>query len=157
MGTTFQGNQSAKGFSFAIVVSKFNDHVTSKLLQGAREAFRDSGADPDQIDTAFVPGSVELSVVALKLAKTHRYDAIVCLGAVIRGDTDHYEHVATQAASGLSRVALDTGVPCIFGVLTTVTQEHAMDRAGGKHDNKGYEAAVTAIEMASLLRSLGTD
>ena len=157
MASEFQGNLSAEGLSLAIVVSKFNQLVTSKLLQGAQDAFQRHGVDPDQIDIAFVPGSFELPLVAKKLAETRRYQAVVCLGAVIRGDTDHYEHVATQAASGIARVSLDTGVPCIFGVLTTNTLEQALDRAGGKHGNKGYDAALSAIEMANLLRSLRPD
>ena len=155
MGETYQGDLSVKGLSFAVVVSKFNEFVTCKLLEGAQEAFESH--DVRQVDVAFVPGAVELPLVALKLAESGRYAAVVCIGAVIRGDTDHYEHVATQAASGVMRVSLDSGVPCILGVLTTINPEQALARAGGVEGNKGYEAAITAMEMATLVRTLPTD
>ncbi len=153
----FKGPLSGEGFAFAVVVSRFNELVTQKLLEGAQEAFQRHGVDPQLVDIVWVPGSFELPLVAKRLAESRRYDAIVCLGAVIRGQTDHYEHVARQAAEGVSRVALETGVPCLFGVLTTDNTEQALERAGGKYGNKGYDAAVAAIEMATLLRSLRAD
>ncbi|MFQ6019928.1 MAG: 6,7-dimethyl-8-ribityllumazine synthase [Dehalococcoidia bacterium] len=156
-GASFRGKLSGEGFAFAVVVSRFNDLVTKRLLEGAQDAFERHGVDPDQVDVAWVPGSFDLPLLAKKLAETRRYDAVVCLGAVIRGETDHYEHVARQAAEGIARVALDTGVPCPFGVLTTDSLEQALERAGGKHGNKGYDSALAAIEMASLLRSLRAD
>lgn len=157
MGVTFQGQLAAAGLSFALVVSRFNQLVTQRLLEGAQEAFQRHGVDPNQVDVAWVPGSLELPLAAKRLAESRRYHAIVCLGAVIRGETDHYEHVAREAAAGIARVALDTGVPCLFGVLTTHNLEQALDRAGGKAGNKGYEAATAAIEMATLLRSMRAD
>ncbi|HVP04781.1 MAG TPA: 6,7-dimethyl-8-ribityllumazine synthase [Dehalococcoidia bacterium] len=139
------------GLRVAIVVARFNEHITSRLLDGALEA-----ADRHlvkQRDTFWVPGSFELPVVALKLANCGRYDAVVCLGAVVRHHTDHYLHVSTQAAAGIARVALDTGVPCIFGVLTCDTDEQALERSGEER-NEGRNAVMTAIETANLLRSI---
>jgi len=157
MGTGFQGKLIGEGLTFAVVVSRFNELVTKKLLEGAQECFQRHGVDPDQVDIAWVPGSLELPLVAKKLAETRRYNAVVCLGAVIRGETDHYEYVAREAASGITRVSLDTDIPCIFGVLTTENIQQALDRAGGKAGNKGYDAALAAIEMANLLHSLRPD
>ena len=154
MSDIFRGELSGEGLSFAVVVSKFNRLITDKLLAGAQEAFQAHGAK--RVDVAFVPGSVELPVVALKFAKSGRYDAIVCIGSVVRGETDHYEHVAGQAVAGTMRVSLETGIPCTLGVLTTISQEQALDRAGGREGNKGYEAAVTAIEVANLLGAIPT-
>jgi 6,7-dimethyl-8-ribityllumazine synthase len=157
LGTSFRGKLSGEGFTFAVVASRFNDLVTKRLLEGAQDAFERHGVDPDQVEVVWSPGSFELPLLAKKLAQTRRYNAVVCLGAVIRGETDHYEHVAQQAAAGIARVALDTGVPCLFGVLTTDNLEQALERAGGKHGNKGYDSAVAAIEMANLMRSLRAD
>jgi len=154
---SFTGQLSGQGFAFAVVVSRFNELVTKKLLAGAQEAFARYGVDPDRVDIVWVPGSFELPLAAKKLAETGRFDAVVCLGAVIRGETDHYKHIARQAADGIARAALDTGVPCLFGVLTTANIEQALERAGGKAGNKGYDAAQAAIEMANLLRSLRAD
>jgi 6,7-dimethyl-8-ribityllumazine synthase len=151
---TFEGNLSGQGLSLAIVVSRFNRLVTERLLAGAQDAIARHGVDSDKVDVAWVPGSIELALVARRLAERRRYDAIVCLGAVIRGETPHFDHVANQAAAGTSRVALDTGVPVIFGVITANTLEQALERAGGKAGNKGYDAVVTAIEMANLLEGL---
>ena len=154
MTRTFEGKLSGQGLSLAIVVSRFNRLVTERLLAGAQDALARHGVDPEKVDVAWVPGSLELPLAARRLAEHGRYDAVVCLGAVIRGETSHFEYVASQAAAGISRVALDTGVPTIFGVITANTLEQALDRAGGKAGNKGYEAVVTAIEMANLLEQV---
>lgn len=154
MTRTFEGSLSGQGLSLAIVVSRFNRLVTERLLAGAQDAIARHGVDGEKVDVAWVPGSIELPLVARRLAERRRYDAIVCLGAVIRGETPHFDHVANQAAAGISRVALDTGVPVVFGVITANTLEQALERAGGKAGNKGYDAVVTAIEMANLLEGL---
>lgn len=157
MGNTFQGELHGAGLRIAVVVSRFNEVVTSRLLAGARSALERHGVHEDDVDVAWAPGAFELPIVARKLAEGHRYDAVVCLGAVIRGETPHFEYVAREAARGIADVSRDTGVPAIFGVLTTDTLEQALDRAGGKAGNKGHDAAVNAIEMANLLRRLRPD
>ena len=154
MVRTFEGSLSGQGLSLAIVVSRFNRLVTERLLAGAQDALARHGVDQEKVDVAWVPGSMELPLVARRLAERRRYDAIVCLGAVIRGETPHFEYVASQAAAGISRVALDSGVPTIFGVITANNLEQALERAGGKAGNKGYDAVVGAIEMATLLEQL---
>jgi 6,7-dimethyl-8-ribityllumazine synthase len=151
---TFEGNLSGQGLSLAIVVSRFNRLVTDRLLAGAQDALARLGVDQEKVDVAWVPGSLELPLAARRLAERGRYDAIVCLGAVIRGETPHFDYVASQAAAGISRVGLDSGVPTIFGVITANTLEQALERAGGKAGNKGYDAVVTAIEMANLLEQV---
>lgn len=150
-----QPNLDGSSLSLAIVVARFNQAVTSRLLAGAEEAAGRYGVR--QCDVFWVPGSFELPVAAKRLAETGRYHAIVCLGAVIRHETDHYTHVATQAAAGIQRVALDTGVPCHFGVLTCDTDEQARERSGGAQGNKGCDAVAAAIETANLLLSLRSD
>lgn len=142
------------GRRFAIAASRFNGIVTSKLVEGATSAFRRHGIAEEDVEVAWAPGAFELPLVAQRLARSAQFDAVVCLGAVIRGETAHFEHVAGECARGIQRVTLDTGVPCIFGVLATETLEQAMERAGGKHGNKGWEAATAAVEMASLLDEL---
>ncbi len=154
---TFQGELASGGLRIAVAVSRFNEPITAKLLAGARQALERHGVGEDAVDVAWVPGAFELPFIAHKLAESRRYDAVVCLGAVIRGETPHFEYVAGEAARGISDAARDTGVPVIFGVLTTDTLEQAQERAGGKAGNKGYDAAVNAIEMANLLRSLRPD
>lgn len=149
-----EGNLDAKGLKFAIVVARFNSFITDRLLAGAMDALKRSGAAADASEIVKVPGSWELPLTAKTLAETKKFGAIIALGAVIRGETPHFDHVAHQAASGLAAVSLETGVPIAFGVLTTNTVEQAVDRAGGKSGNKGYDAAMTAIEMADLLRRL---
>jgi 6,7-dimethyl-8-ribityllumazine synthase len=144
----------ARGRRFAVAVSRFNDLVTSRLLEGALAAFRRHGLAEDDLEVAWTPGAFELPLVAQRLATSRQFDAVVCLGAVIRGETAHFDYVAGEAARGIQQVTLETGVPCIFGVLTTDTLEQALDRAGGKHGNKGWEAATAAMEMAGLLDSL---
>lgn len=155
MAREIVGQRDGSGLRLAIAVSRFNDFVTSRLLEGAREAAAGLGVAADAIDIVWTPGCFELPLVAKALASSGRYDAIVCLGAVIRGETPHFDYVAGQAAEGIQRVALDTGVPCAFGVITTNTVEQALARAGGKKGNKGYDAVVTAIETANALRALG--
>lgn len=143
-----------EGLRVAIACARFNDLVTGRLLEGARQALTDHGVDPLSITEVWVPGAFELPLAAKRLAQSGEIDAVVCLGAVIRGDTSHYEFVAGGCAAGIQTAQLDTGVPMAFGVLTTDTDEQALDRAGGKEGNKGAEAAVTALEMADLLRKL---
>ena len=152
--TTYEGRPRGDGLRVAIVASRFNDLVTERLVAGARDGLVRHGVDPSSITEAWVPGALELPLVAQRLASSGDHDAVVCIGVVIRGSTDHYTHVATQCAAGLARVQLDTGVPVIFGVLTTETLDQALERAGAKLGNKGFEAATTAIEMADLLRQL---
>ncbi|MFN8523131.1 MAG: 6,7-dimethyl-8-ribityllumazine synthase [Chloroflexota bacterium] len=151
----FVGDVVAPDGRYAIVAARFNSAITELLVAGARETLRRSGVADASVDVAWVPGSFEIPLVARHLAGTGRYSAVICLGAVIRGETDHYDHVTSAATSGIARVSLDTGVPCIFGVLTTDTVEQAMNRAGIKAGNKGSEAAMAAMEMVSLLGRLG--
>ena len=150
-----EGDLSAGGLHFAIVVARFNSFVTERLLAGCLDALRRSGAKMEAVELVKVPGSWEMPVVVRALAKQKRFDAIICLGAVIRGETPHFDYVAGQAAGGLAQIAAETGVPVAFGVLTTNSVEQAVDRAGGKSGNKGFDAAMTAIEMANLLRQIG--
>jgi 6,7-dimethyl-8-ribityllumazine synthase len=149
-----EGNLSAEGRSFGIVASRFNHFVVKALLEGAIEAIRRHGGVGEAVDVVWVPGSYEIPVVARELALSGRYDALICLGAVIRGATAHFDYVAGGAAGGISNVALETGVPVIFGVITTESIEQAIERAGTKMGNKGFEAAVSAMEMADLMAKL---
>jgi 6,7-dimethyl-8-ribityllumazine synthase len=149
-----EGNLTAAGLKFAIVVGRFNSFITERLLEGALDAFRRAGADESNIEIVRVPGSWEMPVTVKALLKQERHHGIVCLGAVIRGDTPHFDYVAGQCASGLASLALESGVPVSFGVLTTNTVEQAIDRAGAKSGNKGFDAAMTAIEMANLMTEL---
>ena len=151
---TFEGKLDAKGLRFAIVVSRFNSFITERLISGALDALHRSGASDDNVELVRVPGSWEMPVVASALVQQKRHDAIICLGAVIRGETPHFDYVAGEAAKGLAQTSLATGIPIAFGVLTTNTLDQAIDRAGAKGGNKGFEAAMTAIEMANLLREL---
>jgi 6,7-dimethyl-8-ribityllumazine synthase len=154
MSKVFEGQLSAVGLRFAIVVSRFNSFLTERLLSGAQDALARTGADPEMVDTVKVPGSWEVPMVAGELARQHRYDAVICLSAVIRGETPHFDYVSAEAAKGIAHVAMETGVPVAFGVLTTNTLEQAIDRAGAKGGNKGFDAAMTAVEMANLMRTL---
>ena len=147
----YEGHLGGAGLRFAIVASRFNDAIVKHLVDGASDGLRRHGVDDSRIDLAWAPGAFELPLVAAKLAETGAYDAVIALGAVIRGATGHYDFVAGQCAAGIQRVQLDTGVPVVFGVLTTDTIEQAVERAGTKAGNKGFEAASTAIEMANLL------
>ena len=149
-----EGSLTAQGLKFAVVVSRFNNFITERLLGGALDALTRAGADPEQIDVVRVPGSWEIPLVAAELARQHRHDAVICVAAVIRGETPHFDYVAAEVAKGVAHVAADTGVPVAFGVLTTNTLEQAIDRAGAKGGNKGFDAAMRAIEMANMLRAL---
>ena len=151
---TFRGDDQGRRRRFAIVAARFNEVITAKLLSGAVDCMSSHDVDGDDIDVAWVPGAFELPLAGRAFAKAGTYDAVICLGAVIRGETPHFDLVAGQAAEGIRRVAEDTGVPVIFGVLTTDTLEQAVERAGGAHGNKGWDAAMAAIEMASLLDQL---
>ena len=154
MPRVFEGQLTAAGLRFAIIISRFNSFITERLLGGAMDALTRTGADPDLIDVIKAPGSWEVPLAAAEAARSHRYDAVICLSAVIKGDTPHFDYVAAEAAKGIAHVSLDTGVPVAFGVLTTNTLEQAIDRAGAKGGNKGFDAAMSAIEMANLLRTL---
>jgi len=154
MSTVFEGQLTGAGLRFAIVVSRFNNFISERLLEGAQDALARTGADPEMVDIVKVPGSWEVPMVAGELARQHRYDAVICLSAVIRGETPHFDYVSAEAAKGIAHVAMETGVPVAFGVLTTNTLEQAIDRAGAKGGNKGFDAAMTAIEMANLMRTL---
>jgi len=153
-GRTIEGDCSGAGRRFAIVVSRFNEYITSKLLEGCENTLNRHGVPPRSIDVVWVPGSFEIPTAAKKIASRGAVDAIICLGCVIRGETAHYDHVCTQAAKGIAEVGRRTGVPCIFGVLTTETLEQAIERAGTKMGNAGRSAAMAALEMASLLGKL---
>lgn len=149
-----EGDYAAGDASYAIVVGRFNEFVTEQLLEGALDALRRHGADMDQVTVARCPGSMEVPLVAKKIAQTGDYDAVICLGAVIRGATAHFDYVAGGVATGTAQVALETEVPVIFGVITTDTIEQAIERSGTKAGNKGADAAVAAIEMVNLLRQI---
>ena len=151
---TYEGRLDASGLRIAVLAARFNETITKSLLEGALSALRRHGLDDASITVAWVPGAFELPIAAKRLAASGEFDAVVCLGAVIRGATTHYDYVCSQAASGIARLALDTGVPVIFGVLTTENIEQAIERSGTKAGNKGFDSAVAAIEMADLLRQL---
>lgn len=150
-----EGNLSAKGLKFAVVVGRFNDFISTRLLEGAMDTLTRSGASEDDVDVVKVPGSFEIPVVAKRLAEKGSYDAIICLGCVIRGATPHFEYVAAEAAKGIARVSLDSGTPVSFGIITADNLEQAIERAGTKSGNKGSDASLTAVEMANLLKTLG--
>ena len=154
MPRVLEGHLSAAGLRFAVIVSRFNSFITERLLAGATDALVRAGATEDQIVVFKVPGSWEIPLVAGELARQHTFDAVICLSAIIRGETPHFDYIAAEAAKGLAQVASETGVPVSFGVLTTNNLEEAIDRAGAKGGNKGFDAAMTAIEMANLLRNI---
>ncbi|AOT71652.1 6,7-dimethyl-8-ribityllumazine synthase [Geosporobacter ferrireducens] len=149
----YEGNLIAQGLKAGIIVGRFNEFIGGKLLSGAIDALKRHGAEEKDIEIAWVPGAFEIPLAAKKMAKSQKYDAIICLGAVIRGSTPHFDYVASEVSKGIASVSLDTEVPVIFGVLTTDTIEQAIERAGTKAGNKGYEAAVTAIEMVNLFKA----
>ena len=179
MTRELKGELQGEGLRIGVVVASFNEFITTRLLEGAKAALVSHGVEDNKVTVAWVPGSFEIPLAAQKLAESHKYDAVVCLGAVIRGDTDHYEYVAGEAAKGIAAVSQSTGTPVIFGVLTTDTVEQALERAGGEngthaqmpraaskahpmaegdgHGNAGYNAGVAAIEMANLLRAIKAD
>ncbi|MEW6142876.1 MAG: 6,7-dimethyl-8-ribityllumazine synthase [Chloroflexota bacterium] len=154
MAEVFEGMLLGKGLKFVVVISRFNEVITGRLLDGARDAFQRHGVADADIDVAWTPGSFEIPMVAKKLAQTGRYNAVVCLGAVIRGGTPHFEYVASEVNKGIAQVGLETGVPVIQGVITADTLEQAIERAGAKEGNRGFTAAVSAIEMANLMKSV---
>jgi len=155
MSKLFEGVLLGKGLKFGVVVSRFNEFITRKLLDGAQDALLRHGVGEDDIDIAWVPGSFEIPLVAKKLAETKKYDAIICLGAVVRGATPHFEYIAAEVTKGIAKVGLETGLPVSYGVITTDNLEQAIERAGTKAGNKGFDAAVDAIEMANLLKNIG--
>ena len=155
MGKIFEGMLLGKGLKFGLVVSRFNEFITKKLLEGAQDALLRHGVNEGDIEIAWVPGSFEVPLVAKKLAQTKRYDAVICLSAVVRGGTPHFEYIAAEVSKGIAKVGLETGLPVIYGVITADTLEQAIERAGTKMGNKGFEAAVNAIEMANLVRNIG--
>jgi len=154
MPKVIEGQLTAAGLKFAIVVSRFNSFITERLLGGALDALARTGGDVDEIEVVKVPGSWELPVVVRELATQQRHDAIICLAAIVRGDTPHFDYLAAEVVKGIGHVASESGVPVAFGVLTCNTLEQAIDRAGAKSGNKGFDAAMSAIEMASLMRQL---
>ena len=151
---TFEGNISGKNLKFAIVVARFNEFITSKLLGGALDALKRHEAADENISVVWVPGAFEIPLVAKKMASTKNFDAIICLGAVIRGATTHYDYVCNEVSKGIAQVGLQSGVPTIFGIVTTENIQQAIERAGTKSGNKGFDAAVSAMEMANLLKNL---
>ena len=150
----YEGILIGKGLKFAVVVSRFNELITTKLLEGARDALLRHGVADSDIDIVWTPGCLEIPLISKKLAQSNKYDAIICLGAVIRGGTPHSEYVASEVNRGIVRVSLDTGLPAIQGIITADTLEQAIQRAGAKEGNKGFVAAVSAIEMANLLKAI---
>jgi len=150
----FEGMLLGKGLKFGLVVSRFNEFLTRRLLEGAQDALLRHGVNGEDIDVAWVPGSFEIPLAAKKLAQTKKYDAIICLGAVVRGGTPHFEYVAAEVSKGIAKVSLESGLPVAYGVLTTDTLEQAIERSGTKEGNEGFKAAVDAIEMANLIKSL---
>ncbi|MFH0769513.1 MAG: 6,7-dimethyl-8-ribityllumazine synthase [Chloroflexota bacterium] len=154
MNKKFEGMLLGKGLKFGVVVSRFNEFFTTKLLEGAEDALLRHGVDKEDIDTTWVPGAFEIPLIAKKLAQTKRYDAIICLGAVIRGGTPHFDYIAAEVTKGIASVGLETGIPVVYGVITTDTLEQAIERSGTKAGNKGFEAAVNAIEMANLVKNI---
>ncbi|MGG7619409.1 6,7-dimethyl-8-ribityllumazine synthase [Bacillus coreaensis] len=152
MGRSFEGNLVGSGLKVGIVVGRFNEFITSKLLSGAQDALKRHGVADEDVDVAWVPGAFEIPLIAQKMAQSKKYDAVITLGTVIRGATPHFDFVCNEAAKGVQATTLNTGVPVIFGVLTTNTIEQAIERAGTKAGNKGWESAVSAIEMANLGR-----
>lgn len=152
MAKVYEGHLVSQGLKYGIVVGRFNEFITHKLLSGAQDALKRHGVQDDEVDLAWVPGAFEISLIAQKMAESGRYDAVITLGAVIRGSTPHFDYVCSETAKGVAAASLKTGVPVIFGVLTTDSIEQAVERAGTKAGNKGWEAAVTAIEMANLTR-----
>ena len=155
MSKPFEGMLLGKGLKFGLVVSRFNEFITKKLVEGAQDALLRHGVNEEDIEVAWVPGSFEIPLIAKKLAQTKRYDAVICLGAVIRGGTPHFEYVAAEVSKGIAKVGLETGLPVIYGVITADTLEQAIERAGTKEGNEGFKAAVSAIEMANLVKSIG--
>jgi len=154
MSKYYEGMLLGKGLKFAVVASRFNEFITTKLLEGAQDALLRHGVGEEDIEIAWTPGSFEIPLVAQKLAQTRRYDAVICLSAVIRGGTPHFDYIASEVTKGIAKVSLETGLPIIYGIITADTLEQAIERAGTKAGNKGFDAAVSAIEMANLLKNI---
>ncbi len=154
MAEIIEGKISAEGFRFAIIVSRFNDFISSKLVEGAMDALKRHGGNEDQVSLIKVPGAFEIPLAAKKLAESGKFNAIICLGAVIRGSTPHFDYVAAEVSKGIAQVALESKVPVTFGVLTTDNLEQAIERAGSKSGNKGWDAAIAAMEMVNLFKQI---
>jgi len=154
MGKSFEGMLVGKGLKFGLVVSRFNEFISKRLLEGAQDGLKRHGVGDDDVDIAWTPGSLEIPLVALKMAQSKKYDAVICLGAVIRGGTPHFDYVAAELSKGIAKVSLEKGLPVINGVITADTLEQAIERAGTKMGNKGFATAVNAIEMANLLKGM---
>lgn len=154
MSKSYEGTLLGQGLKFGVVISRFNEFITARLLEGAQDALARHGVREDDIEIAWTPGSFELPLIAKKMAATGKYSAIICLGAVIRGGTPHFEYIAAEVAKGIANVSLETGLPVIYGVVTADTLEQAIERAGTKMGNAGFQAAVSAIEMANLMRAI---
>ncbi|MCE5315627.1 MAG: 6,7-dimethyl-8-ribityllumazine synthase [Armatimonadota bacterium] len=155
MPKVYEGRLVAKDLKFGIVAGRFNEFITAKLLDGALDAVRRHGSSDNDVEIAWVPGAFEIPIIAQKMAESGKYDAVICLGTVIRGSTPHFDYIASEVAKGIAHVGLHTGVPVIFGVITADNIEQAIERAGTKAGNKGFDAAESAIEMGNLLKSLG--
>jgi len=151
----YEGKLDAQGLTFGLIVSRFNNFLTDKLLEGAIDCLKRHGAEESKLSVAYVPGAFEIPYVASRMAKSGNYDAVVCLGALVRGDTPHFDYIANEASKGIARIALETGVPVIYGLVTADTLEQAIERSGTKAGNKGWDAAETAIEMINLYKALG--
>jgi 6,7-dimethyl-8-ribityllumazine synthase len=155
MGKLYEGSLVGKGLKFGIVVSRFNEFITNKLLSGAQDALKRHDVADENVDIAWVPGAFEIPVVARKMAQSNNYNAVICLGAVVRGSTPHFEYVASEVSKGIAKIGLETGLPVTYGVVTADTLEQAIERAGTKAGNRGFDAAVDAIEMANLMKNIG--
>ncbi|UCD09820.1 MAG: 6,7-dimethyl-8-ribityllumazine synthase [Dehalococcoidales bacterium] len=155
MGELFEGSLVGKGLKFGVVVSRFNEFITNKLLSGAQDALKRHDVADEDTDIAWVPGAFEIPVVAKKMAQSNKYNAVICLGAVVRGSTPHFEYVASEVSKGIAKISLETGLPVTYGVVTADTLEQAIERAGTKAGNRGFDAAVDAIEMANLMKNIG--
>jgi 6,7-dimethyl-8-ribityllumazine synthase len=155
MSKQYQGMLQGEGLKFGMVISRFNEFFSKKLLEGARDALIRHGVAEGDIEEAWTPGSFEIPLIAQKMAESKKYNAVICLGAVIRGGTPHFDYIANEVTKGIAKINLDTGVPVIYGVITTDTLEQAIERSGTKAGNKGFDAAVTAIEMANLVKAIG--
>ncbi|UCC17013.1 MAG: 6,7-dimethyl-8-ribityllumazine synthase [Dehalococcoidales bacterium] len=155
MGKRYEGSLVGKGLKFGVVVSRFNEFITNKLLSGAEDALKRHDVADEDIDIAWVPGAFEIPVVAQKMAQSNKYNAVICLGAVVRGSTPHFEYVASEVSKGIAKIGLETGLPVTYGVVTADTLEQAIERAGTKAGNRGFDAAVDAIEMANLMKNIG--
>ena len=155
MSKHFEGKLLGEGLKFGLVISRFNEFITKKLLEGAQDALLRHGVKEEDLEIAWTPGAFEIPLVAKKLAQTKKYDAVICLATVVRGGTPHFEHIAAEVTKGIAKVGLEADLPVIYGVITADTLEQAIERAGTKAGNRGFDAAMSAIEMANLLRSIG--